>query len=110
DPDDADLAEALDPQRIAVVRLVDEDDLDIMHVSMHRHVIFRDIGIHDAAEPVIDRRFLMQRHADSPDYATEDLAARRLHVQDASSRDGGDNASDADPAQLLVHVHFGEDG
>jgi hypothetical protein len=32
---------------------------------------------------VIDGGFLVQRHADSPDDAAEDLAARRLGVQDA---------------------------
>ena len=54
-PDDADLAEPLQAERIAVVRLVDEDHLDVVHVGVHRHVVFGDVGVHDAAEAVIDR-------------------------------------------------------
>ena len=58
---------------------------------------------------VIDRGFLVQRHADSPDDAAEDLAARRLGVQDASGRDRADDAGDADHAELLVDLDLGED-
>src|SRR6516164_4178151 len=50
--DNADLAEPLDAERIdGVVRLVDEDDLDVVHVGVHRDMIIGDVGIDDAAEP-----------------------------------------------------------
>ena len=48
-------------------------------------MVLGDIGIHDAAEGVIYLRFLVQRHADAPDYAAES-AARGLRVQDAPGR------------------------
>ena len=86
----------LEAERIAVVRLVDEDHLDIVDVGVHRHMIFGDVGIHDAAEPVIDQRLLVQRHADAPDHAAQDLAARGLGVQDAPGRNRADGARDAD--------------
>src|SRR5262245_63806814 len=57
DADNADLAEALDAERIdGVIRLVNEDDLDVVHVSVHWDMILGDVGIHDAAEPMIKDR------------------------------------------------------
>ena len=45
DADDADLAQALDAKAIdAVVRLVDEDDLNIVYVGIHGHMVFGDVG------------------------------------------------------------------
>ena len=77
DTDDADLAQALHAEPVAVVRLLDENHLDVVYVGVHRHMILGDVGVHDAAEPVIDQRLLVQRHADAPDHAAEDLAASR---------------------------------
>ena len=109
-PDQADLAYALYSERIDdVVRLVDEDDIDVVHVGVHRHVVFGNIGVHDAAEMVIDQRLLVQRHADAPHHAAHDLAARRLGVEDAPGRDRVDDAGDADHAELFVDLHLGED-
>src|SRR5450631_1624858 len=54
DADQADLAEALDSQQIDdVIRSVDEDHLEIVHVGIHGHVILAAIGVNDAAE--VDR-------------------------------------------------------
>ena len=75
-----------------VVRLVDEDHLDLVHVGVHRHVVLGDVGVHDAAELVIDQRLLVQRHADPPHHAAHDLAVRRLGVEDTP---GGDRVDDA---------------
>ena len=91
------------------VRLVDEDHLDVVHVGIHRHMILGDVGVHDAAEAVIDQRLLVQRHADAPHHAAHDLAVRGLGIQDAAGRDRADDAGDADDAELLVHLHLGED-
>ena len=55
--DGADFAQPLDSKRIdELVRLVDEDHLDILHVRIRRYVLFA-VGIHDAAEPVVKQRF-----------------------------------------------------
>ena len=57
---------------------------------------------------VVDQRLLVQRHADAPDHAAEDLAARGLGVQDAPGGDRADGARDADHAELLIHLHLDE--
>ena len=59
DADDPDLAKPLDAERVGVVRLVHEDDLDVVHVGVHRYVVLGNIGSDDAAEPVINERFLV---------------------------------------------------
>ena len=92
-----------------LVRLVDEDHLDVVHVGIHRHMVLGDVGVHDAAEAVIDQRLLVQRHADAPHHAAHDLAVRGLGVEDAPGRDRVDDARDADDAELLVDLHLGED-
>src|SRR5262249_28040067 len=107
--DDPYLAYPFDAERIAVVRLVDKNDLDVFDVRVHRHKIFGDIGINDSTIPVIDQRFLAQRHSDTPDHATYDLARRGLGVEDAPGGNGADDARDADHAELLVHLHLSED-
>ena len=87
DADDADLAQALDAEAIDLgVGLVDEDDLDLSNVGVHGDMVFGDVGVHDPAEFMVDQRLLMQRHADAPDHAADDLAARGLGVEDASRR------------------------
>jgi len=45
-------------------------------------------------------------HADAPDHAARDLAARGLGVQDAPGRNRADGAGDADDAELLIHLHL----
>src|SRR4051812_14660768 len=93
DADDADLPDALDAERIdGFVPLVDEDDLDVVHVCVHRDMILGDVGVHDAAEAVIDERLLVQRHADAPDHGAHDLAGGGLRVQAAAGRDRADDA------------------
>jgi hypothetical protein len=109
DADNADLAEPLDAEQITVVRLVDKDDPDVVDVRVHWHMIIGDVGIDDAAEPVIDQRFLVQRHTDTPDHAAQDLAARGLRVQDAPCGNRADDARDADHAELLVNLHLDEE-
>src|SRR5215472_6911204 len=65
--DDADFADPFDAERIdLVILLFDEDDVDRVHVRVHRHVIVGEIVAHEATEPVIGDGLLMQRHADAP--------------------------------------------
>src|SRR3981081_4716196 len=74
---DADLADALDAERIDQrVLLLDEDHVDVVNIRIHRHMIFGETVIHDAAELVVDQRLLMQRHADAAVPDAADLAAR----------------------------------
>ena len=39
DTDNADLAHAFDAERIETCLLLDEDDVDVVHVGVHRHVV-----------------------------------------------------------------------
>ena len=58
---------------------------------------------------MIDERFFVQRHADAPHHAARDLVGSGLGVEDTPGRDCTDDAGDANDAELLVHLHFGED-
>src|SRR5207245_3648327 len=109
--DNADLAEALDAERIDdLVRLLDEDDVDVVHIGIHGHVVFGNVGVHDASEAVVEQRFLVQRHADAPDHAAHDLAVGGLWVEDAASGDGIDHAGHAYDAKFFIHLDLREDG
>ena len=73
--DDADLADALDAQRVEMsLALVDENHLDVVHVGIHRHMIFGEVVVDGAAVTVVDHRLLVQRHADAADHGAHDLA------------------------------------
>src|SRR5215831_14656168 len=107
--DDADFADAFDTERIdLVILLFDEDDVDRVHVRIHRHVIVGEIMAHEAPEPVIGDGLLMQRHADAADDGAENLAARELRVEDAAGRHRADHARDPDDAKLFIDLDLGE--
>ena len=74
--DDTDLAQSLDAQWIDDgISLVDKDHLDVVDVRIHWNMIFGNIRVHDTAEMVINQRLFVQRHADPPNHAADDLAA-----------------------------------
>src|SRR5208283_374139 len=107
--DNADLAEPLDAERIAVVWLVDEDDPDVMYIGIYRHMILGEIAVHETAISVVDHALFVQRHADTPDHAAQDLAARGLGVQDTPGGNRADDARDANHAKLLVNLNLSKD-
>ena len=107
--DDADFADPFDAEWIdLVILLFDEDNVDRVHVRVHRHVIVGKIVAHEATEPVIGDGLLMQRHADASDDGAENLATRELRVEDAAGRHRADHARDPDDAKLLVDLDLGE--
>ena len=69
-----------------VLVLVDEDHVDIVDVGVHRHVVLGEIVVHEAAELVVEHASPPERHADAPDHAAHDLAARGLGIEDAAGR------------------------
>jgi hypothetical protein len=100
-PDNADLPEPLDAECIhQAVRFIDEDDLDVMGVGVHRYVVFGDIRVHHPAGTVVDDGRLVQGHADAPDHAAHDLAVRGLGIEDAPAGDRTDDPGDPDHTQL----------
>src|SRR6516225_3486836 len=73
---DADLADALDAERIDMrVVLFDEDRLERGDVGVHRHMILAEIGVHHPSRAVIHDGLLVQREGDAPDHAAIILAA-----------------------------------
>ena len=60
--------------------------------------------IHEAAEHVVDHALLFEGHADAPDDAADDLAARGLRVQDLAGRDRVHDPGDANDAEVLVDL------
>ena len=104
---DADIADALNAKRVYfVILLFDEDDLDIVYVGIHRHVILGNVGVHDTPEIMIVDGLFVQRHSDPADHGTHDLARRRLGIQNASGRDGADHTGHPDHAELFVDFQF----
>ena len=58
--DDTDLTHPFHTKRIEILlAFVDENDLDMRHVGMHRHVILGEVVIDDAAIAVIDNRLFV---------------------------------------------------
>jgi hypothetical protein len=55
--DNSNLAHAFDSHRVDLAaRLFDEDNLDVVHVGMHRHMVLGNVRVHHAAEVVVDQR------------------------------------------------------
>src|SRR4051794_7708970 len=97
----ADLAHALDAQWInALVDLLDKNDVDVLNVGVHWHVIFAEVMVHKTPEVVISQRLLVQSHADTPDDAANDLATRRFRVEDAPGGHGVDHACHTNDAEF----------
>ena len=77
---------------------------------MGRHVILREIVVHDLAEPVIDHGLLVQRHANSHHDAPQYLASRRLWIEDATGCGCANNPGNPHNAEFFVYADFGKDG
>ncbi|PAV66102.1 hypothetical protein WR25_17473 [Diploscapter pachys] len=109
DTNDADLAHTLGAQFIDdVVRLVNEDNLDVTDIGVHRHVILRQVVVHEAPEAMVGLGMFLQGHAQPPDHSTKNLAAGSLGVDYPPSGNGADHARYPYRAQRLVHPHLDE--
>jgi len=55
--DNSNLAYAFDSERIdSAIRFFNEDDLDVVHVGIHRHMVLGNVRVHYATEGVVDQR------------------------------------------------------
>src|SRR5262245_25940551 len=88
------------------VVLLDENHVDVWYVSVDGHVILGQAVVHKACKLLIDDAVSFQRHPDSPDDATNDLTARGLGVQDATTSDRADDPRDPDRSEVIVDTHF----
>src|SRR6185369_15684323 len=76
--DAGNLAEALGTDGVEPrIRLVDEVDLEAADVGVHRHLVFGNVGIEEAAEAIVDLALLAERGADAPDESAVDLTPGR---------------------------------
>ena len=107
---DADLAHALDAERIDVrILLVDQDRLERGHVGVHRHVVFAEVGVHGPPGARIHDGLFVQREADAPDHPAVILARHQPRIDDAPGREGADEPRAADLPEVGVDLHLGED-
>ena len=72
-------------------------------------MVLGNVGVHDATEPVVEQRLLVQRHADAPDDAAHDLTVGCHGVQDAPGSDSVDDSGDSNDTELLVDLYLGKD-
>src|SRR5262245_46005715 len=108
---DPKFTEALHAERIHDrVALLDENHVDIAHVSVDGHVILGEIVVDEASKLLIDDAFFLQSHTDPPDDATNDLTARCLGVQNAAASDRADDPRDPDRSKVIVDTHFHKHG
>ncbi len=109
DAADAEFADALGLHwRGHRVGLVEEDDFLVRDVGVDRHLVAGQVVVDEEAEALVDREFLHQRGADAHRHRADDLAARRLRVQDAARGADREHAPDADLAGRGVDADFDE--
>lgn len=88
------------------VVLGDKNHIDVMDVGVDRNMVLGVAVIHETAEIVVEQRFLVKRHANTPHHAAHDLTAGSLGVEDAARGNGIDHARDAHYPEVLVYLHF----
>src|SRR5207248_2068227 len=81
----ADLADAFHAEWVHKrVFLVDEDDVDVGYVGVHRHEVFTEVGVQIAAAARVDGRVLGERHGQPVDNSAGQLAAGCFRIQDSA--------------------------
>ena len=108
---DTDFAHTLDTERRNFrIRLIYEDHIDILNIGMGRDMILAQVMIHEATEAIIHHRLFMQCHTKPPDNATDDLATRRLGIQNTPGRYRTYDSRHAVHTEILVYPHLREHG
>jgi hypothetical protein len=106
---DADLADALDAERIHVrVVFLDQDRFERRHVGVHRDVVLAEIGVHRTAGARVHDGLLMQRERHAPDHAAIELAAHHARIDDPSRGEGADQAGHAHLPEIGIDLDLGE--
>ncbi|MNN12133.1 hypothetical protein D3C81_1251160 [compost metagenome] len=90
--------------------LFHEHHLDVSDIGMHRDVVLGQVVVEDATEFVIGLRLFLQRHAQPPDHAAEDLATSGFRVDHTPGGHRADHPHDLDRTQVFVNVYLYEDG
>src|SRR6185295_13790439 len=90
------------------VGLVDEIHLEAADIGVHRHLVFGDVVVEEAAKAIVDLALLAERGADAPDQSAVDLTRRRSPADHAPAVDHGDDARDPRPRNARVNADFDE--
>ena len=104
----ADLAEAFAPNGTELIRLANENHVEVGHVGIDRDQIVAECRVGDATVGGIDDGLLEQRHPDAHHGGSDDLAARQLLVEDAARVDGRHDPRDAQQPEVRVDADFRE--
>jgi hypothetical protein len=105
----ADFANPLDAEGIHIgIVLVNEKRFNGRHVSVHRNVVFGQIGVHRTTGTSIDDSLFVQREWYAPDHTAIILGANKTRIDHASGGKGADDAraageirADITPEDLL---------
>src|SRR6516225_7256170 len=108
DADDSNLADPLGTERVEFIVLFDKDDVDVVYISIHGHVIVCEVVSHEAPEPMVDHALLVQGHPDPSYNGAKDLAAGSLRIKYLSRGESADDTWDMNSSQVLIHRHFSE--
>ena len=92
------------------VLLLEEDRLDLRDVRVHRHVVVGEVAGHDPAQLLVEDGVLVERHADAPHHAAQELRAGGASIEDPAGREDADHSRDVHGSEIGVDQHLGELG
>ena len=104
-----DLAYALDAERVDIwIAFLDQERFECRHIGVHRNVVFGQIGVHRPAGPRIHDGVLVECERYAPDHSAIELAFHHARIDDASGREGADNARRSDLSQIGINRDLSE--
>lgn len=90
------------------VGLVGVEDFNRRYVHLHRHMIIRQGGVHDASSPLIEIGLFGQGKPDAHYDAAFELAGRHFGIEDLPGVEGTQEAGDARLAGECADAHLAE--
>ena len=102
--------DTLDSLRQVIVDFVDHDYIKVRHVHLCRNKVVAEARPDDPARTGIGQRFLVKRHADAADEATDVLRAGKGRIDDPAGREGCGHAPDAQHGGATINRDFSEHG
>ena len=80
----------------------------VRNVRVHGHFVTREIMVDEKAVPLVDGEFFHERGAHAHGHGADDLAARRLRIEDSSRGTHREHATHARLAGERVDAHLDE--
>src|SRR5436305_4676331 len=108
-PDRANFANAFNAEWIHVwIVFLHKERLDLWDIGIYRNMILAKVSIYDAAHMLIEHSMFHERHADTPDDATYELAAGSLGIEDAARSKRAHVACHTYLSRIGMHMHLGK--